>query len=428
MTPVQELDALCTQLDCHLHGGDFVALAECGQRALTLARRLGATAREVEIAVLVAGGHAQQNQPLPALALLEPHESWVREAGTADQCASYFKIKGFSLAALGRLAAARKHHEEALRHAERAGDRAQQAELIGYIAWVASRAGRAEQAAALVGQALAMLSAQDDGPASGHVVQKEAALAGYLRDLGQYERAITMLERLIARFRAEELDAWAGVCELTLAQVWIDLGQASRAVPLLDAPLPGAAFLRCRRLVLRTDLALLLRDGVQSVASALLSDEEVRADTHWRSVAALHALDAEPPERALERLSAVLAEADNAERLGLRMELEAKAGQAARLAGRYDEAHAHASASAQRWIGSVGSRLYRGDVALQNVLTLDWAGDAEAAAVAIQRGLDWLRTTLTHVPVPFRSTFLERHPVNRALIAQARARGMLLAL
>jgi hypothetical protein len=55
---------------------------------------------------------------------------------------------------------------------------------------------------------------------------------------------------------------------------------------------------------------------------------------------------------------------------------------------------------------------------------LDAAGDPEAGAV-LKRGVDWLhRTAVEQVPEPFRASFLQRNPVNRALVALANGRRL----
>jgi hypothetical protein len=51
------------------------------------------------------------------------------------------------------------------------------------------------------------------------------------------------------------------------------------------------------------------------------------------------------------------------------------------------------------------------------------AGDAEAAAAALQAGAHWIGTVaLPHVPDEFRASFLERNAINRHLLAAAARR------
>jgi hypothetical protein len=52
--------------------------------------------------------------------------------------------------------------------------------------------------------------------------------------------------------------------------------------------------------------------------------------------------------------------------------------------------------------------------------TFERSGNAAAAEQACAEGASWVRrVAATHVPDEFRSAFLERHPVNRELLAWA---------
>ena len=47
-------------------------------------------------------------------------------------------------------------------------------------------------------------------------------------------------------------------------------------------------------------------------------------------------------------------------------------------------------------------------------------GDGDEAMMALARGAHWVRrTALPNVPEPFRDSFLQRNPTNRALLAAA---------
>jgi hypothetical protein len=55
----------------------------------------------------------------------------------------------------------------------------------------------------------------------------------------------------------------------------------------------------------------------------------------------------------------------------------------------------------------------------------DAAGDQPAALTALRRGADWIRTTAqANVPDEFRDSFLDRNPVNRAVLTTMSRSGV----
>jgi DNA-binding SARP family transcriptional activator/tetratricopeptide (TPR) repeat protein len=425
---LQRLAALQTQLDYLLYRGDYEPMVVPGERALALASKLGRTSTQVDITVLLGGACFQRGRAAEGLSLLQPLEPWVREHGDASQQAAFFEILALSLVGTGNLSNALVHYQESLRLAREAGEEAHVAELIGHLALVHSRMGLADQAVALVRQAIAIVAAEEGADDTTHVAQKQARLAMYLRDTGHYGEAIALCERLVDRFQAEGLSAWASACELGLAQAFIDLGQVARAQRLLnelaERPL-GPMTLRLHWL--RCELAWQMGRGASEAALRVL-DPALVSEDQWLSVSALVASRAWEPQRALALLQQAIDDPANRECRGVRSELHARASEAARLAKDDAAATRHAQLALSLAQGHLGSRLCRAEIAWQAYLSLAAAGQRDAADAALGEGIDMLRVTLTHVPQPFRHSFLEQNSVNRSMLAAGRERGLLLGL
>jgi DNA-binding SARP family transcriptional activator len=425
---LQCLRALQTQLEYLLYRGDHGAMAGPGEQALNLARRLGRTSNQVDITVLLGAACFQRGRAAEGLPLLRPLEPWVREHGEPKQQASFFEILALGLVGAGHLADALVHYQEALHLARAAGEDAHVAELIGHLALAHSRMGQAEQAVTLVRQGIAMVAADEGTENSTHVAQKQASLATYLRDTGEYGEAIALYEQLVERFSAEGLTTWAGACQLGLAQAFIDLGQVARAQLLLTqwaGQRPGSTSLRLAWL--RAELAWQVGRGAEEAASHVL-DPVHQTDDQWLPLSALATPRACEPQRAAALLQQAIDNPTTRECHGLRAELHARASEAARLGKDSDGAMRHAQAALLLSRSHRGTRLTRAEIAWQAYLSLSGAGMQDEADAALGEGIDVLRITLTHVPQPFRHSFLEQNPVNRAMVTAGRERGLLLGL
>jgi hypothetical protein len=111
------------------------------------------------------------------------------------------------------------------------------------------------------------------------------------------------------------------------------------------------------------------------------------------------------------------------ERVGVMVVARTRLCQAAMALGHLAEAARHARPLAALTDGESCDDLYRGEVWLAAHQALAQT-DPQAAAQLLVKAMNWLHETCRHqVPEPFRDSFLQRNPVNRALLAlAARAR------
>ncbi|MFN5164975.1 MAG: transcriptional regulator, partial [Pseudomonadota bacterium] len=89
--------------------------------------------------------------------------------------------------------------------------------------------------------------------------------------------------------------------------------------------------------------------------------------------------------------------------------------------GRLDEAAAAATELAGLMAGGYApDAVYLPEAGLVRTRVWRAAGDAPAAAAALDDAMAWLRQqALPHVPAPFVDSFLRRNPVNQALLTLA---------
>lgn len=247
----------------------------------------------------------------------------------------------------------------------------------------------------------------------------DLALGRYLVEAGRYAEALTLLES--SRELYGDSGGWFGEqAAVNLAQCWIALGQFARASRLLGERAPqdpmahiGWLFARARMARMNGQSALPLLDDVEARAAGSPRVERVL----WQAAVerameldgdAAAALAAEVIERSLAKNTAsafVPAMAVHVDAL--------------RRAGR----HADAVNAARRLC-----RALDGGPAVVGIYEpLLWShlrdafaagGEAAEAKAALQRAVAWIReTAASKVPEANRSSFLERNPVNRALLA-----------
>jgi tetratricopeptide (TPR) repeat protein len=238
-------------------------------------------------------------------------------------------------------------------------------------------------------------------------------------DLGRLDEAIEHGDAALARFENAN-QGWVGATRTSRASVWLHLGQWARVLQELDAPVAGRipGHSQARRLMLRARalaplgqpvlhlldeaLALAPTDG-RIDARLLIQLERMR---HLDDAAALSVADEierEARERGLcgfERW-ALLRSLAPAARLCL--DLPARVRRVDALAARL---HAYSQTAAEAWLARAQAALVQREEAL-------------AAKLALE-GVRWLfDTARAHVPLPFQDSFLNRHPVHRALRALA---------
>jgi hypothetical protein len=212
---------------------------------------------------------------------------------------------------------------------------------------------------------------------------------------------------------------WIAVASNHKAQLLIDLGQFARARQTLDYERPPIDHLRARRATVAARIERALGHGGRSLIEMAVSELSPGADPHVR----MHVLldDADNAEPACRHAALRRGPADGAR---------------ARIRRRRDEgAHpARARAKPHRRYPSAAAAMHDLVPQFEQVQPADMyfaqaggsregvrsEGDGDQAMMALARGALWVRrTALPNVPEPFRDSFLQRNPTNRALLAAA---------
>jgi hypothetical protein len=204
----------------------------------------------------------------------------------------------------------------------------------------------------------------------------------------------------------------------------IDLGQFARARKSLDYETPSVTHVAARGAMLAARIARLLGSSpaadLQRARDALARGDDYYID----ALLELERAESIDASGALSALDAVAKAAEQREYGGIAMKARLLAAHAALRAG--DGASARA-----RWTELKGllPTLHVADCYPQRATAIGRdillaCGDTDQAAELLTTAVVWIRqTALPQVPEAFRESFLDRNPVNRALLtAESRRR------
>jgi len=251
----------------------------------------------------------------------------------------------------------------------------------------------------------------------------DLALGRYLAEAGRYREAVALLAAAL-EYHGPGDDWFTAQCTVNLAQCHITLGQFSRAHRLLGDKRPSDAMARAAWLLAQARLARsesraarpLLHEVAGQVAASpraerLLWQVNVELVRELDGDAAVDlarqiARSSRDKNTASAFLPATVMLVDALRRAGC----GAESAQVARALR--DELETHAV------IG-----IYEAELWWLLYLAFDAADAPADAQDALRRGAAWVRTTAhENVPDEFRSSFLDRNPVNRALLTTASRR------
>ncbi len=286
--------------------------------------------------------------------------------------------------------------------------------------------GRLADSSALVERS--MVFSRRAGVDGAGLLVDEMNLAGNWRDMGWFDAYLARAERLGAELRDAGLAVWAANAEHDLAVAYVWLGRVDLAQRLL-APLGDsmAEVMRAARLITRVRLArefgaTVLAPQPQRLidaADALITRGGNRSGLFRQALAMERALHAAPQAGAAQ-LAGIAADARAQENLlatvsalRLRLQLLVNAGDLAAAAGAADALLAQCAEH-----GPPPGTYAPGLWWLASQALAQAAPDRAAALVAT--AADWIGRASARAPALYRSSFLQRNPVNRAVL-QAQA-------
>ena len=419
----QRSAALAARATAALMAADHVTGIASAREALTLADGLGSPWLRFEAARLLAVGLAQEGKAGEAEAMLTPFEASVMAAGSVEQRGHYWSDMAYVLNSARLLRRTADALARAIDCAREQGDLAELAMLTTNLATVHGNLGHIDRAHehALRARALQVELGDTGGPIGGVI---EAHVGLYGAGLGHYASALQAFDRALDCFRRDGQVLWVAVCSNNMAMTLIDLGQFARARKALDYVLPSVTHVSARGALLAARIARLLGSSpavdLQRAHDALALGE----DYYIGALLELERAESLEARQALDVCDAVQRAAESREYGGIAMKARILAARAALRLG--DEGSAVA-----RWNELQGllPTLHAADsypptaAAIGREILLA-AGEADRAAELLAVAVAWIRqTALPQVPEAFRESFLDRNPVNRALLtAESRRR------
>ena len=391
---------------------------EVGRPALALALRSGDNDSAVRLACHVASALARLGRVEEALAVLLPLGAWVKSQPDPLLIMIWHGDLALLLGASGRFDEAVATYDAAIAAARVAGSPDGEARLMMNCAVTLRESGQFDRALALAQQSRARYPS-DDSDDAGHVLIGRLVIARDQAESGCFEPALATLTDILPCFESSGATFWAQAVRMVLVRLWLDLGQFARAVPLLtDEPVDIPPWLRADRHFLHRELMAATRGGpaiasLETTLALVHADERrglsmrVRALRHLAADEVLARADTlEPALYASGRKGVLLSLHTQVARAASEAGLPARAAQAARAIVDLTEA------------GYAPDSMYRAEAWLIAHRALAAAGEADAAAQALEQGCRWVRQhALPHVPAPFIDSFLRRNRVNAALLA-----------
>ncbi len=418
----QRLQALGVRLELAVARFEIDEALQLAPQAVRAAAALGERDLELRFAIVWSGALGDARRMAEGVQVLEPHAEWVDAQGTPEQAWVFWEAYALALDYAGRLRDSQRGWQTCQALARTAQRSDQLWRSMSNAAAGQAKMGRVRQACEL------SLQARQLALAGGEVgrmrlLQMQAPHAHRLRDVGRYAEALPLLEEALAGFLAEGSATDVTMTEQRLALLFLFLGQPGRAAPLLaaqrDAVPPGVVMFGA---VLRAEVASQIGgDALTPLRGALAL--VANPDDVFHRIATLFASHIVPADEGEAMASSLAIWATRQERLGLAMSAHVRAARRAADQRAWQRALPHAEAALDLVREHQPESFYLGELWLQAGRVYRGLGRDAAAQQVFADGAAWVRGLHdSHVPPPFRDSFLHRNPVNAALLAAAAAR------
>jgi DNA-binding SARP family transcriptional activator/tetratricopeptide (TPR) repeat protein len=245
-------------------------------------------------------------------------------------------------------------------------------------------------------------------------------LGRYLQEAGRYREAHQMLAGVLEGHG--EADDWISAqSKATLAHCFITLGQTARAQRLLGANRPSDALARIIWLHSKVRLARAegkltraLLDEIAEQAAVSPRSERLRWQTQIDLARELDAGEA-------VALAQQVAEQSLVKRTySAHLPAKAMLVDALRRAGQHEQSARTARELTDDLATHAAIGMYPAEYWWLIFQAFDAAGDKAAALAALRRGVEWIQATAqANVADEFKNSFLDRNPINRALLTTA---------
>lgn len=421
MSNEQRLEALLRRTHALLMASRFVDAIEAAQSAAALARELGATLHELDAVRFEALGLANSGQALKAVQMLREATARFERDGVLLQRYKLASDLGHALALAGQWRQAIAAITQAIELAEQLGDVAETIVNLTNLAGASSHVGRMGDAVmhAETARALRLKLGDADGAPMAH---NDMMLGMLYVALGRYREALQAFADADQQFRAGGAPTWIAVNANHLALTFIQLGQPGRAGKLLapDDRLPAST--RARRLTMLARVEQAAGRPGETLLRAALELLGVAGTTALRLGAQLDLARELAPADGLALSRQVRAEARRLNLLALAQSASVREVDCLLRANKA----AQAAARAQSMLAGLSQRHPNTDVYMAEVWWFAFRafdavpGREVLARAALLQGVAWINDVAArNVPDEFRDSFLNRNPINRAILTTA---------
>ncbi|CAM5784056.1 AAA family ATPase OS=Rhizobacter sp. AJA081-3 OX=2753607 GN=HZ992_19115 PE=4 SV=1 [Rhizobacter fulvus] len=388
--------------------GDFASALTTSSEAVGIARRIGD--RKLECAAVAVFGvcltmTGQARQALEEFAAMATHLSQIGDHGVLSD---FHSGHGHALSALGLTGEAVEAMLTAAQWAERSGDTDSVALNLGNAATCLGYLGRYTEAIAAAQRAHDLQSRLGQ-------MQGEPFAVGLMNlgmftlAEGRFVEALGYFERSLDSARRGAAGRLSTVIEGHLATAYLRLGQPARArqvlSPISDLPVP-------RILARRAILDWRIRSHSTAAAWTNLLDalskhgEALVAIDLWGLELAI--ATAEPPEPALRRAKAVRDASVRANQPGVALSALFRMAAAEHRLGDLDSATRSARSCLEEREHAAPYDIEAPEFWWTTYRIFSEAGEREAAEATLQRGIEWVERSASHVSPPFLEAYLHR--------------------
>lgn len=418
-TDVQRLDALLARANVLLTTARTGEGEQAAREALALARSLESAQREFDAARFVALALAQQQRPEAAIALLAPFEHCVESVGDRRQRYRYWSDLSYMLQIADQRVRCARALELSIDLAQQLDDlgevvvsQSNLSAVYGYLGQPADAFATAHRACRLrerLGDTESVAAASVDV----HVGMFALLVGRYAESLHHLQEAVRKLARAG--------DTWRVVGENHLAHAYLHLGQTARAQrSLTTAGAEAMATARARRAAIEGRIQRAVgKSGAARFRAALatLGDE---GEPLNRMLAELDLSRELGPHEAAELCLDVKRRAEQREHFGVAIKAHFLHIDALIRAKAVDAASTEARAALARLNERRPVDMYLPECWWIGWQALEAAGAGDEARAALAQAVAWINNqALTNVPAEFRDGFLNRNPVNRAILTAA---------
>jgi len=397
------------------HRSDSEAAVREARAGLALARKAKRNDLAACFAVVVAEGLCDLRRVDEALEVLAPFRETQARLEPRVRV-EYLVALGIALDLGNRLSQALQTFEEAREAAAAHGLKDLLATCLSNLATTSSKRGELARAVELGHQALQLW--RESEPLKGKATQTQTLLAHRLRDLGHYAEAIALLEDALAEFRRAGARHWVFSSAHRLALAYAHLGDHVRALKLMqDDPAGLSTKAQAMWMAHRAEIARMCGGAaLKPVRSALAMLGSDLDDGNNRLIS-LFASSIVPPEEGENMATAVAAWAAARERFGMAIAAHVRAASCALAQKAIDRALPQVEAALRLFGEYEPDNFYRAELWWIAFEVFGAANRGDEARAMLAAGREWIeKTAADHVPAEFRASFLEKNPVNSALL------------